>query len=739
MFKLRPTRKRVVLDDYPYGYDYSYRRKKSPAAKLLWLSIITLVLSTVAWYSVQADTIEDDSKPQAGQLRLQSPGSPGYSLAELGDSDLHLSINGMVANAKLQQQFTNNSNDWVEGVYVFPLPVDAAVHHMQIRIGDRVIVGSITEKQAAKKIYQAAKQAGKKAALIEQQRPNMFTAKVANIPPNTTVQVQLQYSQTVQYQQGKFSLRFPMTITPRYLPGLPSSLPQPASPASTHQLQRDITAVNQVLTIESGLGWGFNTDKVTDGSLITPWLNPKASSAGQIINPISISADIDMGIPLTEIDSAYHAITVAKQQGKYHLRLSAGQVSMAQDFMLSWQPLPSQQPQAALFMETVEEHDYAMLMLMPAQQTAVQHRARELVFILDTSGSMGGVSIRQARDSVIMALSRLQSQDYFNVIEFNSQSYPMHSQAVPASAANLQQAITKVQQMQARGGTNMLPALQQALQQTVQQDDDKRVRQLVFITDGAVGNEAALFSAIHNNLAGSRLFTIGIGSAPNSYFMRKAAQFGCGSFTHIGSVNEVQAKMAALFQQLESPALTAITVSWPSDSDAEQYPSKTPDLYQGQPLLIKVAAKHLSGKVVVQGQGDNGGKIWQQTLNLKPQASHRGVAKLWAREKIGQLLDELITGADEETIKAQVLALSLGHQLLSPYSSFVAVEQQASRPIEQAINPIALLNARPKGQAAQSFAYPNTSTRRQQSFYLGLLLLLLAAIVYSSGRVRSLL
>ncbi|WP_019529011.1 marine proteobacterial sortase target protein [Dasania marina] len=734
MFKLRPTRKRVVLEDYPYGYGYGYRRKKSGAVRLLCLSLITLVLSTVAWYSVQADSIADDSEPQAGQLRLQSPGNQNYYLAELGDSDLQLSINGMVASAKLEQQFTNNSNDWVEGVYVFPLPDDAAVHQMQIRIGDRVIVGSITEKQAAKKIYQAAKQAGKKAALLEQQRPNMFTAKVANIPPNTTVQVQLHYSQTVQYQQGKFSLRFPMTITPRYLPGLSLS----ASSASSEQLQRDINAVNQVLTIESGLGWGFNTDQVTDGSLITPWLNPKASSAGQLINPISISADIDMGMPLTAINSAYHAITVAKQQGKYQLRLSAGQVSMAQDFVLSWQPLPSQQPQAALFMETVDQHDYALLMLMPPQQAAVQHRARELVFILDTSGSMGGVSIRQARDSVIMALSRLQPQDYFNVIEFNSQSYAMHSQAVPASAANLQQAIAKVQQMQARGGTNMLPALQQALQQPLpQEDDNPRVRQVVFITDGAVGNESALFSAIHNNLASSRLFTIGIGSAPNSYFMRKAAQFGRGSFTHIGSVNEVQDKMATLLQQLESPALTAITVAWPSDIEDEQYPSKIPDLYQGQPLLIKVAVKQLNGQVVV--RGDNGGKPWQQTLNLSPQASHHGVAKLWAREKIERLLDEVISGADKERVKAQVLELSLKHQLLSPYSSFVAVEQVVSRPSDEPLQPMALINARPKGQAAQSFAYPNTATRRQQSLYLGLLLLLLAAIVYSNGRVRSLL
>ncbi|MCR8922719.1 marine proteobacterial sortase target protein [Dasania sp. GY-MA-18] len=742
MFKFKSANKRIVLEDYSYDYPYSYRRKKSSFKRLLCLTLVTLLLSGIAWYSVQADTADDArhssalsriNEVQAGQLLLQSDLEQRYQTAELKNSKVHFSINGMLANVALEQSFNNSSGDWVEGVYVFPLPDTAAVYSMRIKIGDRVIVGSIKEKQAAKKIYLAAKQAGKKAGLVEQQRPNLFTAKVANIPPDTTVQLLLQYTQTVNYQQGKFSLRFPMTITPRFLPGLPLR----AASSESAQLQREVALANQALTLESGLGWGFNTDVVSDGALITPWLNPKASDAGQLINPISISADIDMGMPLKEIASAYHDITVSKQQGRYQLQLSAGQVSMAQDFELSWQALPGQQPQAALFVETIEgEHeqaqDYALLMLMPSQQqAAAANIAREVIYILDTSGSMAGVSIRQARASLIMALSRLRPQDYFNVIEFNSQAYPMHRQAVAASANNVQLAIKQVQNMEARGGTNMQPALQMALQQS---DDQRGVRQVVFITDGAVGNEADLFKTIHKHLAASRLFTVGIGSAPNSYFMRKAAQFGRGSFTHIGSVNEVQPKMAALFQQLENPVLTGITITWPKAVVVEQYPEKIPDLYQGQPLLIKVAAKQLQGELLVQGY--NGGELWQQSLILKHKAQHSGVAKLWAREKIAQLLDEVISGRDEAAVKPEVVAVAVAHQLLSPYTSFVAVEDVASRPSPQGLVPMAVLNARPKGQAGQSFAYPNTATRSQQSFYLGLLLLLLAAVVYGLSLKR---
>lgn len=715
MFRAKHRNHPIFIED-----DYSQLKPKRRRLRYPLFVVLVLLLAGWAYHQVSAvehgeASIEREVKLEevsAGELLFKSGKSHRYSPALLHNSKVHIKVSGMVAYVTVEQNFKNPSQEWVEGTYVFPLPDKAAVNAMRMQIGDRVIVGKIEEKAVAEKIYQQAKKSGKKTSLLRQERPNLFTSKVANIAPDETIIVQLTYIETVAYDHGQFSLRFPMTITPRYIPG--------------KQLQEKQEADKPL--VANKLGWAAATDQVPDAHRITPRLNPNRSSSEDLINPITVTAELDMGIDLQRIDSAYHAIDLSRQESSYHLQLRKGRVSMNQDFVLSWRPVAGQEPKAAIFSEQVQQEDFALIMMMPpsGKPTVLP---KEVIYIIDTSGSMDGVSIKQAKQSLQFALDQLKPNDRFNIIEFNSVTKALFQQAVPANNSYLNQARQAVSQLKSGGGTEMLPALNRAL---ADKAPEGVIRQVVFITDGAVGNEAALFKALHNKLGSSRLFTVGIGSAPNSYFMRKAAQFGRGSFTHIGKLSEVQPKMTELFAKLSSPVVTNISIQWPNNQTVETYPTRIPDLYLGEPLVLTAKIKNIKGAVMISGQ--TGSDAWQQTLHLSGAAGHNGVSTLWAREKIGSLMDAKIRGGSVDQIRGEVVNVALTHQLVSPYTSFVAVEEQVARPADQPIQLKAVLNARPKGQGPQSYAYPQTATGARESLLWGVLLLCMAAALIRSMR-----
>ncbi len=719
MFRLRRHTKREILedyDDYGSGNNRYYKRKKHFRLRYWVILVFIAAAGSFIWRSAQANENMDLEQRldnvQAGQLLFKTDRQAVYQSSVIHNSEVHFQISGMVAHTVLKQSFRNDSADWVEGIYAFPLPETAAVNRLTMRVGDRVIRGHIKEKKEAKKVYQAAMASGRKAGLVEQERPNLFTTQIANIPPGEAITVELEYLQTVGYEHGQFSLRFPMTITPRYIPGVPL-LP---AKNDSESVERD-QPIEERLVFDSGMGWAFNTDQVTDASRISPFLYPQIATDAKPVNPIKITANIDMGMPLNNIDSAYHNIILSRQDSHYSLRLSKGVVSMEQDFALTWLPAVGREPTAALFSETIDETEYALMMVLPpAPEKVLQKLPREVIVIIDTSGSMDGISIRQARQSLLMALDNLKPTDRFNIIEFNSRTYPLYPQAVDANASNIAHAQAYVKKIKSGGGTEMLPAIHAALKD---QASESHIRQVIFITDGAVGNEAALFKDIKNNLGTSRLFTVGIGSSPNSYFMRKAAQFGRGTFTHIGDINEVHKKMLALFNKLDSPVMSNISLNWSDKTTVEVYPKKIPDLYLGEPLLISASMENTSDAVVI--KGEVGGKRWEKSLQLNRTAQQRGVATLWARQKISALLDERISGRSESDVRKDVLPVALAHQLVSPYTSFVAVDDTPSRPVGADAVSKAVPNARPKGQGPQAYAYPKTATRGMQSFFLALM------------------
>ncbi len=650
----------------------------------------------------------DFGELSSGQMIL-SPAGGGSSPALLHDSHIDLRVSGMVAVVTLTQSFENTTGQWAEGIYAFPLPEEAAVRSLTMQVGERLIVGRIREREQALAEFEAARKAGKKASLVEQQRPNLFTNRVANLAPDERIAVTLEYVQPVSYRDGVFSLRLPTTITARYMPGA--------------ALADDEAS----LVSDPTIGWARATTEVPDAPRISPFQHPVQGSDNQPLNPLSLAAEIDMGMPLAELHSHYHTISVKREGAVYKIALAGSQVEMNRDLVLQWAPVAGSEPQAAFFAEQVGDAHYGLLMLVPPVASPVSI-PRELVFVVDTSGSMGGVSIEQARASVSRALRQLRPDDYFNVIEFNSHHRSLFAAPVPATRHNVGRASEFVRLLNASGGTEMLPALRQALSGQ-EELHAGRLRQVVFITDGAVGNEVALFEEIAASLGHARLFTVGIGSAPNGWFMRKAADFGRGTHTVIGDLSEVAPRMDALFEALAAPVATDIRANWPAAADS--WPERVPDLYRGEPLLLAVAFPNGAPAGEVTVVGTLGGQRWERQISIDASdgADHPGIATLWARRKITALLDDKVLGRSEDAVRADVLEVALAHQLLSPYTSFVAIEEVVSRPPEAGMAAHQVPNTPPRGQSPQHYAWPATATDAPLKIYLGSLCLFIALLI----------
>jgi Ca-activated chloride channel family protein len=660
---------------------------------------VSLALLCAALLIASAADAATPQTPSSGTLLLQGTGEP--VAAPLLATDVAIDVAGIVARTRVTQRFVNPSGDWREAVYVFPLPEDAAVDHLDIRIGTRRIVGVIRERGAARKAYEEAKQSGRKAALVDQERPNLFTTRAAAIGPGEEVEVSIEYQQALRFADGAFSLAFPLAITPRYIPGTPLALP-----------------------LADG-GRLPDTDEVDDASRITP---PVVHPRHGKVNPVTLAVHVAAGVPLGRIESRHHAARVTEAPGYRYTVTLDGPVPADRDFVLVWVPEAGSAPAAAVFGETHEGRGYALAMLIPTvPDVALPRVAREITFVVDTSGSMSGNSIVQAKAALMAALGRLQPGDRFNVIEFNSHARALFAAPLPVDPATLGRARSFVSALRADGGTEMREALVLAL--APGEAPPGLVRQVVFLTDGAVGNEDALFALIRERLGTRRLFTVGIGSAPNGHFMRKAAQFGRGTHTSIGNVDEVQARMGELFRKLESPVLTDVAIDWPAGTEA--WPRVLPDLHAGEPLVAVAALPALDGEVVVRGRF--AGRPWSARLPLAAAAGHEGVHGLWARAKIDALADAQVAGANADDVRAEIVRVALAHHLVSRYTSLVAVDATPTMPAGIEAVRTALPGNLPHGQEYEAIvgALPQTATPAAR--HLAMALLALAAALLTLG------
>jgi Ca-activated chloride channel family protein len=445
---------------------------------------------------------------------------------------------------------------------------------------------------------------------------------------------------------------------------------------------------------------------------------------------VSFDITVQAGVPLQEIVSTYHRATFKQRDTSYRVTLSDSRVAPDHDFELAWTPAVHGEPAATLFREKTAQGEHVLLMLMPPHERVKLATPREVIFIIDTSGSMEGGSIMQARAALLKALGTLTPTDKFNVIQFNSVFDSVFPNTVPSSDENLRKARTYVSELVATGGTEMLPALRFAMNTPV---SGEFLRQIIFITDGAVGNEDQLTREIHTNLGNARLFTVGIGSAPNGFFMRKAAEMGRGTFTYIGSTTEVDAKMTELINKVEQPALTNIQLTWPRGVQPDYAPSHIGDLYAGEPLVVTaLLPDEARGTLLVSGVSSS---AWTRQFTLGRGDSHKGISTLWARYRIAELMDQQVNGASDDAIRTEVLPLALQYKLVSKYTSLVAIDKTPARDINEPLKSQRIPNTKPDGSAWQTVAYPKTATPAQLQLLTGLVLLSFAAF-FSGWRTR---
>lgn len=652
-----------------------------------------LILMGLCWQAARGDggdPLEQWINEADSGAFLMRDASGGWTPALLLDTEVDIRVSGPVARVSLVQRFSNQGGEFSEGVYVFPMPENSAVHGMVLGIGERRIIGDIREKEQAKQIYQQAKRDGRRAGIVEQRRPNMFSTKVANIGAGDEVTVTLHYSELLVPDGQRFSLRFPLTMTPRYSPS-----PEPRDDESPVP----VTASEQ---------------QPVEGLIHPDHALPESS------HRVQISAYVDAGQEVADLASSSHQIRHQFDGRGYRVMLPAETVPMDQDFVLSWRLRTGASSRASLFTETVNNEHYAVLMLNPAEQPAKGNRMpREVILIIDTSGSMSGERIRQAQKSLVYALQQLQPEDRFNVLEFNSRYRLLYRQMMPASFANIEDASDWVSGLVADGGTEMLPVIEEALSLPT---DPAYLRQVIFVTDGSVSNEQAVLQMIERRLHRARLFTVGIGAAPNNYLLSKAAEIGRGTFTYIGNAADVSGHMAALFDKLEKPVLTDLQIDWPAGVEVEAWPDKLPDLYVGQPLVVAMKLNRLPEAVTVRGRSP---QPWQQRMTVPDGQHHPGIATLWARSKIDSLMNRIIAGEREENVRPQVLDVALEHRLISRYTSFVAVEEHPVRSPDAPLLTQELGNRNPVDHV-----YPQTSLGLMQLWLISALCLLLAAMCW---------
>jgi Ca-activated chloride channel homolog len=622
-----------------------FKKKMSPR-------FILAILFVTAVMAGPASGQTDNQPPPVGEgcLLYHSPVSGRYEQVPLLHTDAVIDVRGLVASATVSQQYTNSSTEPIEAVYVFPLPHEAAVYDLEMRIGNRIIRSQIHEREEAKRVYQAAKSEGKHAALLEEERANIFTTSVANVMPGDQISVRLRYVQPLRWEAGKIRLVFPMVVGPRYIPG---------TEATGH----------------SGTGWAFDTNAVPDASRITPSVRNPESRSG---HDISLGVDLDPSFEAASIKGISHELVVRRlKDGRQHVELATSATLPNRDFVLEVQQANSQQPKTALFLSPGNDTGDTQFLLAAYPPTA-QSGPRmpvEMLYMIDVSGSMAGTSIEQARAALLQALDRLTPNDRFGILAFNNGYHEFAPDPLPASANNVAAARQYVQHLEAGGGTEMLPALIHLMRNP---QNSAYQRHIIPMTDGDLGNEEEIFTALRSDLGNARLYTVAVGSAPNLFLATKMAQFGRGTFTHIADINEIREQMARLLDSIESPVLTDVKLSFEGVEVADVYPERLPDLFMQQPLLIygRISKGHV-GKVHLAARAGNEPYETSIAFDTSQATFHPGITTLWARQRVEDLMDTL-RRTDENgraEIRANIIAHAIRYRLVTRFTSLVAVEE----------------------------------------------------------------
>jgi Ca-activated chloride channel family protein len=562
----------------------------------------------------------EEAPVTAGLLLAREDGSCCEAAPSLGTA-AHLVVTGALVRGQVTQVFVNPTDRTVEAVYVFPLLDGAAVYGFRMTVGERTIEGRVAERDAARQVYETAAAEGRKASLLERGSPDLFRLSVANLAPGEVVEVTLDFQHEVAYRDGRFSVRFPTVAPPRYGEG--SGGGAPALPADV---------------------------------------------------PVGLRVDLAAGFPLASVESPTHEIRIAEGAGgRSTVTLADDLVPSDRDFVLEWRPAIEDRVLTAVAVEDTPDGRYVVALLVPPPaEPEASEIARDVVFVLDTSGSMSsGGALDQARHAAGAALERLRPSDRFNLIRFSSDATALFEESRPADPFALAEARDFLASLAPDGGTEMLPALELALEGGYSAWNT--VRQVIFVTDGQVADVTPFLSTLMAKRGDTRLFSVGIGAAPSSHFMRRAAEVGRGTATFIDESSRVAEEMDLLLRRLEGTVLRDVRLDW-GPAGAEARPDPVPDLYAGEPLVVAARLDQPAESLSIEATTARG--PWRVEVPLPPPAGEgtAGVARLWAQREVEALEASRLEGADADTVRDRVMQLALRFGLASEHTSFVAVD-----------------------------------------------------------------
>jgi Ca-activated chloride channel family protein len=592
----------------------------------------------------------DETGPTQGAICYTDPDSGEKLELPLKHTEVAIQVSGTVADVTVTQTFSNPLQSRLEAVYVFPLPDRAAVDDMSIRIGQRLVRGEIHRRQEARRIYEQARAAGHLTGLLDQERPNIFTQSIANIVPGETIEVVIHYVEDLHYDHGTWRLVFPMVVGPRYIPGNPTGA--------------------------SGRGWSADTDQVPDASRITPPVLKPGERSG---HDIAVTVQLEPGFPISELASSSHSIRV-RRRGRTRATVNLARLDSIpnKDLVLTWRTA-GDAVESAVVVHKTGELGYLTLILQPPLQPAPdQVVPRELVFVVDTSGSMSGEPIAACKQLIRRALQRMRKNDTFRLIRFAGSSDQLHPDALPATRSNVESALAYLDGMRGGGGTEMLTGVRAALQAP---KDPYRLRMVLFLTDGYVGNEAAIIAKVGEALGDARVFSLGIGSSVNRYLLDRMAEVGCGVAEYLRPGESSDQLVERFYQRITDPVFTQLELDWDGLDVNDVEPTQIPDLFAAQPLLIH--ARYRNG-----GRGEVTLKGWAGTERLElskriklpdREEDNPAQAKLWARSRIARLEIDKLRSQDAARLTEEITLLALEHRLMTAYTSFVAVDRTQVR------------------------------------------------------------
>jgi Ca-activated chloride channel family protein len=582
----------------------------------------------------------------------------------LKHTEVMAKVAGNVSRVEVTQTFENPLKQPLEAIYVFPLPDQAAVDDMEIKVGDRTIRGFIKKREEAKQIFNEAKRAGKTAGLLEQERDNIFTQSLANIKPGEKIEVKIRYTESLKFEKGSYEFVFPMVVGPRYIP-----------------------------------------NNVADATKITAPMQPSSTRSGQ---DIGVTVEIEAGVPLSNMKSTSHQIRTIQNGGVTRVTLDPQDTIPNKDLILRYQVSGNDTQNTVLAQADRRGGHFATYLIPALKYQSDRIVPKDVVFLMDTSGSQSGEPLAQSKQLMYRFIKGLNPNDTFTIIDFSNTATQLSDLPLENTQSNRDLANEYVDRLEANGGTELMNGIEAVLKFPAAKEG--RLRSIVLLTDGFIGNDEQIIGEVRDRLqAGNRLYTFGVGSSVNRFLIERLSQLGRGTAQVVRQNEPIAPVVEKFFQQINNPVLTNIAVKWEGTGAApEMYPARPSDLFANQPLvLFGRKGDRTSGNLQITGMVA-GGKPYTQTIPVNfTNGGNMAIAQLWGRARIQELMNQMYNIETTDGIAA-VTKTALEYNLLSKYTAFVAVTDEVR--VEPKI-PTTTLNVpvpNPQGVANPANIVPTT-------------------------------